>query len=207
MVQKIKGISNPLTIIAIFAGLAEVGLTVSLGLIDKELQKIFIWFLMAFPSLLVGLFFFTLYIKREALYSPKDFQKEESFLSFFDKYKIIGQKLELKSTDELPKINVQKTIVENLSYEFLSFLQQVANKKTTENDVVILMIGIKRADKRYTLKDSDIETHFIFGYLHSLFRNFRNLLFIINETDENITIKISEETLLLINKKLETDHN
>lgn len=57
MVDKIKKVSNPLTIIAIFAGLAEIAATVALGLIDPEIQRIFIWFVMLFPALLVISFF------------------------------------------------------------------------------------------------------------------------------------------------------
>lgn len=53
MVDKIKRVSNPLTIIAIFAGLAEVAATIALGLIDQSIQRIFIWFVMLFPMLLV----------------------------------------------------------------------------------------------------------------------------------------------------------
>lgn len=80
MIEKIKGINNPLTIIAIFAALAEISATVSVGFIDKNLQPIFIWFLMGFPSLLVILFFITLNFNTKVMYSPSDYKDEKYFV-------------------------------------------------------------------------------------------------------------------------------
>jgi len=57
MIEHIKRISNPLTIVAIFAALAEVSGTIALGLVEKQLQPQFIWFVMLFPVFLVTLFF------------------------------------------------------------------------------------------------------------------------------------------------------
>lgn len=80
MVEKIKAVGNPLTIIAIFAALAEVAGTVALGLVEPDQEKIFIWFVMLFPTLLVLLFFITLNWNPSVLYSPSDFRDEENFL-------------------------------------------------------------------------------------------------------------------------------
>lgn len=43
MTEKINSVKNPLTIIAIFAGIAEVSGTVITPFIDKELQGIYIY--------------------------------------------------------------------------------------------------------------------------------------------------------------------
>lgn len=80
MVIKSGHISNPLTIIAIFAGLAEIGGTVVLPLLSEKNQFIFIWYVMLFPILLVIIFFYILYKKNHVLYSPSDYQNDESFL-------------------------------------------------------------------------------------------------------------------------------
>jgi hypothetical protein len=80
MIEKIKPVSNPLTIIAIFAALAEVAGTVAIATVDKSLQGIFIWFVMGFPVLLVTAFFLTLNFNSRVLYAPSDFKKEELFL-------------------------------------------------------------------------------------------------------------------------------
>lgn len=80
MVEKIKAVNNPLTIVAIFAALAEAAGTVALGLLDKSVQATFIWFVMIFPILLVLLFFATLNFNPKVLYAPSDFQDEQNFL-------------------------------------------------------------------------------------------------------------------------------
>lgn len=80
MVEKIGRVSNPLTIIAIFAGLAEISGTIVLPLLSEENQKIFLWYVMFFPSVLVSWFFITLLCKHKVLYSPGDFRDDENFL-------------------------------------------------------------------------------------------------------------------------------
>jgi len=77
-------VSNPLTIIAIFAGLAEIGGTGVLPFIEPDNQRLYIWFLMLFPSLLVTLFFCTLLYDNRVLYAPSDWENEENF--FKDKF-------------------------------------------------------------------------------------------------------------------------
>lgn len=74
-------VQNPLTIIAIFAGIAEIaGTTVLLGL-PLEIQKIFVWFVISFPFLLVGAFFAVLLLNHRVLYAPSDFSNEEHFIT------------------------------------------------------------------------------------------------------------------------------
>ena len=88
MTEKINSVKNPLTIIAIFAGIAEVSGTVITPFIDKELQGIYIYFLIGFPTILVILFFITLWFKSNVLYAPSDFSNEENYLTvnkFYDK--------------------------------------------------------------------------------------------------------------------------
>ncbi|MAS92065.1 MAG: hypothetical protein CMO55_02620 [Verrucomicrobiales bacterium] len=75
----ITHVRNPLTIVAVFAGLAEVGGTVVLPLLEKEVQSVYVWFLMLFPLFLVGVFFWVLYKKHFVLYAPSDFQSDKGF--------------------------------------------------------------------------------------------------------------------------------
>jgi len=81
MIEKIKAVNNPLTIIAIFAALAEIAGTVALKLVADNLQTTFIWFVMLFPALLVLFFFLTLNFNPKVLYAPSDFKDEENFLN------------------------------------------------------------------------------------------------------------------------------
>jgi len=80
-------VKNPLTIIAIFAGLVEVSATTVLPFISDVLQAKFIWFLMFFPSMLVLLFFIILFFKPAALYAPSDFTDQEAFMRIHEKQK------------------------------------------------------------------------------------------------------------------------
>jgi len=73
-------ISNPLTLISIFAGVSETVSTAVLPFIDADQQAIFIWFVMLFPAALVATFFLILWFKREILYAPSDFRDDSAFL-------------------------------------------------------------------------------------------------------------------------------
>jgi len=81
VLENIKKVSNPLTIIAIFAGLAEVGGTAVLPFIIEKNQSVFLWFVMLFPVLLVILFFLTLNFNHKVLYAPSDYRTDEGFLT------------------------------------------------------------------------------------------------------------------------------
>ena len=81
MFEKIQKISNPLTIIAIFAGIAEVVSTGALINVNVEVQIILVWFVMLFPVFLAILFFLTLNFNPQVLYAPSDFQNEDNYLN------------------------------------------------------------------------------------------------------------------------------
>ncbi|MFS2107886.1 hypothetical protein [Ralstonia sp. Ralssp135] len=84
MVEKIGHVRNPLTVIAIFAGLAEISGTVVLPILQGDVQGEYVLFLMFFPIFLVALFFFVLYKKHYVLYAPKDFNSDETFARLFE---------------------------------------------------------------------------------------------------------------------------
>ncbi len=81
MIEKIGRVGNPLTIIAIFAALAEVAGTVSLGIVDTQYQGVFVWFVMLFPVSLLVFSFLTLNFNPKVLYAPGDFRDEQNFLT------------------------------------------------------------------------------------------------------------------------------
>ncbi|HEY8899698.1 MAG TPA: hypothetical protein VIM61_04750 [Chthoniobacterales bacterium] len=80
MLETFKKVSNPLTIIAIFAGITEISGTLILPFVAAANQATYIWFLIFFPTLLVICFFLTLNLNHKVLYSPSDFREDESFL-------------------------------------------------------------------------------------------------------------------------------
>lgn len=75
-----KFIKNPLTVIGVFSGIAEVSMTIAISFFDTDQRNIFIWFIIGFPIMLVLLFFITLIFRAEVLYAPSDFKNEENFL-------------------------------------------------------------------------------------------------------------------------------
>ena len=80
-----KKITNPLTIVGLFSGVAEIAASVALVSLSPELQAIFIWFVILFPILLVILFFMTWNFNPTVLYSPGDYRNEENFLLMLSK--------------------------------------------------------------------------------------------------------------------------
>ncbi len=80
-----KKISNPLTIIGMFAGIAEVSGTVVLPFIDRSLQYLFIWYVMGFPVFLVAVFFLTMNYNPNVLYAPSDFDDENNYVKLAQK--------------------------------------------------------------------------------------------------------------------------
>ena len=90
MLEQMKSVSNPLTIIALFAALAEIAGTVAIKLVTPELQPTFIWFVMLFPTLIVVLFFVTLNFNAKVLYAPADFRNEENYLAVVNAKQSLG---------------------------------------------------------------------------------------------------------------------
>ncbi|MBY5696203.1 hypothetical protein [Rhizobium leguminosarum] len=79
MLDKIGHVKNPLSVVAIFAGLAEVSGTLILPHLETSIQSVYVWFLMLFPTLLIALFFSTLNWNHTALYAPSDYRNEDHF--------------------------------------------------------------------------------------------------------------------------------
>jgi tetratricopeptide (TPR) repeat protein len=79
---------NPMGVIALFVFLIEVVATVSLKLlvgVDSPFVGHVVLFIISFPSVLVLLFFFTLWLRRESLYSPSDFREDSNFMQLFER--------------------------------------------------------------------------------------------------------------------------
>lgn len=137
MTEKIGLIKNPLTIIAIFAGIAEVCGTTVLPFVTDDNQLTFIYFLIAFPSALVIIFFITLNFNNKALYAPSDFTDEENYIKIF-KYDISRQeKVEVKVTsDELIQIlNENFSEFKKLNFERLSKIENEFKSLKEKNEI------------------------------------------------------------------------
>lgn len=84
MIKLKKTITNPMTVIAIFATLSETSAAVSLPFLDNEERQTYIWFLISFPFYLIFLFFITLNFNYRSLYAPSDFEKSKHFIKVMD---------------------------------------------------------------------------------------------------------------------------
>lgn len=74
-------VHNPLTLMAIFAGLAEVSATVALPRLEGNVQAMFVWFVMFFPLTIVVPFFLFLWLNPKNLYGPGDYRSDPSHLT------------------------------------------------------------------------------------------------------------------------------
>lgn len=153
-------VSNPLTIIAIFSGVAETLATVALVKLPPEIQSIFVYFVMAFPTSIVLLFFYVLYFKNNVLYAPSDFEDQTHYLEsnnvkekvnseiekIFFELNAKGASLTRQEIDKL-KNNVAATIdKESLAPELakiLAFLEKRAS--STQSISTLLRVSSEKA--------------------------------------------------------------
>lgn len=145
MTEKINKINNPLTIIAIFAALAEINATIAIGLIDKSLHYIFIWFIIAFPTILVISFFLTLNFNTKVMYSPSDYKEDRSFMDslFGSNY---GDKNSKYLNSEMSRISIEleQKITEKIT-EKITASKEGANSKLSAEDIATIKQNIKKA--------------------------------------------------------------
>jgi len=87
MIKIKRKITNPMTVIAIFAFISESSAAISLPFLDNTEREVYIWFLISFPFYLLMLFFLTLNFNYRSLYAPSDFDKDDSFLKNFEELK------------------------------------------------------------------------------------------------------------------------
>lgn len=79
-----KKVTNPITLIAIFATLSETSAAITLPFLDNEERDLYVWFLISFPFYLLLLFFVTLNFNYRSLYAPSDFADERNFIKAAD---------------------------------------------------------------------------------------------------------------------------
>ena len=167
MFEKIQKISNPLTIIAIFAGIAEVVSTGALINVNVEVQMILVWFVMLFPVFLAILFFLTLNFNPQVLYAPSDFQNEENYLNTLRikksqvqvSFSRLNEELE-SSTDK-----ILEKVIDRIGQEAESQRQSLRN--TIANEIEEVKLSVEKTEESAlvaALRDtpgSDLQTEII----------------------------------------------
>lgn len=102
MLENVRSVKNPLTIIAIFAGIAEISGTIVLPFVSPENQSTYIWFLMLFPFVLIVAFFLTLNFNHRVLYAPSDYRDQKHFLQLVQRATPL--EIERKRSEEIREI-------------------------------------------------------------------------------------------------------
>lgn len=101
-------IANPLSVVGVFSGLAEISAVSVLPFLSENMQALFINYVIWFPVFIVVCFFLTLNFNNSVLYAPSDYANEKIFLELIK----IKQRVK-KSAGEPPELNV---ISENISH-------------------------------------------------------------------------------------------
>lgn len=141
MVEKIGTIRNPLTIIAIFAAIAEISGTLVLPFISDGNQGTYIWFLMVFPLLLVVLFFITLNFNHKVLYAPSDFKDEDNFFK------------SLKSASPAERAEKLREEVREIEDEPVPEVKQASAPQSEQEQVVRRLTRQRDIHARYLLAE------------------------------------------------------
>jgi hypothetical protein len=178
MTEKVSRISNPLTIIAIFAALAEINATVSISLVNENLQPIFLWFVILFPTLLVILFFVTLIFFTEVIYAPSDYKDDSGFhKSLFgdimpdeninNDTKIIEKTLKILGSSSDTSANNNFGISEEVNYLFgVRYTLEKELRRIANNN-----IELERYMPAVRLVSKLVEKHVISKEQHKIIRN------------------------------------
>lgn len=143
MIDKIGHIRNPLTVISIFAAVAEISGTTILPFIEPANQSTYVWFLMLFPTLLVGVFFITLNFNHKVLYAPSDYKNEDNFLKLFGK--ATAEEKEQKLREEVEESTPPAAIAEETIGSRLS--DQVAEFKRPQESHREIMANVTLAER------------------------------------------------------------
>jgi hypothetical protein len=177
MTEKVGYIKNPLTIIAIFAGIAEVSGTIVLPFVNAVNQSIFIWFLILFPTLLVVVFFLTLNMNNKVLYAPSDYKNEENYLKIF-KYDVSSQR------------NIEIEVNSKDTYKYL--LNQIQQNNEVLNSKILgiekLIVGTINKEEKIDSKLLDIIMSAPFKNQIMKFENVDNFIKMMKEKGYEIEI-------------------
>ena len=158
MIEGVKRINNPLTVIGIFAAIAEVSMTVALGFLTPTLLNIFIWFVMLFPVLLVVLFFLTLNFNHAVLYAPSDFKNEENFMAvarmgtrLTASSRQVGEQLDIAESVIMSELNARGSQSKEIAGIINEQIALIRDKIETSREAVIdafLVIAPESRDRR-----------------------------------------------------------
>jgi len=151
MIENIGTIKNPLTIIAMFAGIAEISGTVILPFINPANQSLYIWFLMIFPFLLVIIFFLTLNFNHRVLYAPSDYKDEDNFIKSLQKASYAEKALKLKEEiEEMEIIEPEEKEQASDSLENKTSYKNLVKRSTQASYMLAEELTFEKLSKEFT---------------------------------------------------------
>jgi hypothetical protein len=157
MLEKMPSIRNPLSTIALFAGLSEISGTVVLPFINTAGQSQFLWFLMLFPTFLVLLFFLTLWFRHGVLYAPSDYRDEGNFLKSFDRasFEEVSRKIEHEVKEQM-SLETADTITSSIAERGIA-TSNSHSRNLTDSEIEGLTRDRYRMAEDLVLKDLAIK--------------------------------------------------
>ena len=162
-------VSNPLTIIAIFAGLAEALATIALVQLPPEIQSIFVYFVMAFPSGIVLLFFYVLYFKNTVLYAPSDYADQTHYLEANQIKETVSERIdEIFSEINKNGMRLTREEIEKAKSSLEESIEQSTSLPRKEQ--ILTYLDGRTATTKEISDELDIHPSYVFNILHNLLK-------------------------------------
>lgn len=160
-------ITNPMTVIAIFATLSETSAAISLPFLENTEREVYVWFLISFPFYLLLLFFVTLNFNYRSLYAPSDYEKGEHFINALDSperaetaqgpptgnrpRKHLPTQHHIELPERLKDLHIVDARCLNRKMQFRELLKRINPAKTESTQVVVFLTS---AESENLLKES-----------------------------------------------------
>lgn len=147
-----NSVKNPLAVVAIFAGISEVAMSITLIQLPEDCQKIFIWFVMLFPALLVVIFFFILYTKPAVLFSPSDYKEDETYIS------------SIRRANNMTEVDRRLKRLEEVTLTLQTYMEKVVTEISPESSAEIISEQQKRLD--FIRQIYNMESNHLYSFLN-----------------------------------------
>jgi hypothetical protein len=214
--QNYPWIKNPMTIIALFVGLTEIGFGIAFSKIPANLQIYFVLFLILFPSLCAIGFFVILFFRPHHFYGPSDFRNDESYVAI--NKRIDGIKSFIAITNDKKAAlhpnydnkEILSAIINNLDEGVCWFFLRARGKALTFME----LLEILEREKGDSLDEDRMQPTIqpflnriaMVSYMRCLGDNFLNFIYRLRQKpNDKLVLEISDEAAKLIKQKLGLD--
>lgn len=210
--QNYPRIANPMTIIALFVGLTEIGFGIASSKIPANLQIYFIVFLILFPTLCAIGFFVVLYFRPHHFYGPSDFRNDESYLAIVERIKKMQSSIAV-TNDKKAEVDtyyrnreILSQIINRLDESVCWFFLKGRGKALTFMELVAILGREQGNDLNNDRIGALVNTLGVVSYMRCLGSIYLNVIYrLLKQPDEKLMLEISDETLKLINHRLSLD--